>query len=96
MLINTHQPRKFYSVYLAVALLLIPIPLLAQNLAIISDNASHYQTSYKTLITNQLSQDPSIQLRNIPTSSLSTETLIKDSPDILINLDNKAIKNSWN
>ncbi len=92
MLINTHQPRKFYSVYLAVALLLMPIPLLAQNLVIISDNASHYQTTYKTLITNQLSQDPSIQLRNIPTSSLSTETLIKDSPDILINLDNKAIK----
>lgn len=77
---------------MSVTLLGMPALSLAQNVVLIYDKDSNYQTTFANLLSKQLAIDPDLSLSRIAASSLSIPTLTKKQPDLIVNLDNSTAR----
>jgi len=85
------QIKRHYTPLLIV-LLMMPITSLAQNVTLIYDDNSSYQTHFLNSLSNQLLSNSRVNLTTITTALLSIETLIKEPVDIIINVNNDTIQ----
>lgn len=86
------QIKKLRYIYLLLVLFAMPITSFAQNVTLIYDDNSLYQTNFVTSLSGQLLSNTHINLTTITITSLSIETLKQEPIDIIINLNNDTIK----
>jgi len=92
MLINPLLQIKLRYALLLIVLLVMPITLLAQNVTVIYDDKSRYQTNFVNSLSNQLLSSTHVNLTTVTTALLSIETLKKEPIDIIVNVNNDTIE----
>lgn len=80
---------KRYHISLLVLTFAIPITAFGQNVALIYDKDSRYQSSFVDTLSSQLSPTV-IQLKHINSADLSIDALKKDLPDLIISLNDHS------
>jgi len=70
----------------------MPITSFAQNITIIYDDNSRYQTNFANILSKQLPPNFNVKSVTAKTASLTIASDKKDSKDIIINLNNDATK----
>ena len=80
------------NVLLSVALLAMPVLSLAQNVVLIYDENSAYQTTFANLLGKKLSINSDLHLTKVTANALSMPALIKQQPDLIVNLDNSMTR----
>jgi len=76
---------------LGIIIFICPLSAFAQNISILYDQQSPYQSKFFNALSTQLAEIKTIRLRVIPSHKLSKETLKKQRAEHLINLDNSSI-----
>ena len=92
MLINTLIQSKLQWILLAIVLLVMPITSVAQNITIIYDDNSHYQTNFANILSKQLSPNFDVNVITKVATILAMSISIS-SVDTIINLNNDVTKN---
>ncbi|MBV1912302.1 MAG: ABC transporter substrate-binding protein [Cycloclasticus sp.] len=87
-----HLIKKLRYIYLLMVLFAMPITSFAQNVTLIYDDNSLYQTNFVNSLSAQLLSNTHVNLTTITTTSLSIETLKKAPSDIIVNVNNDTIK----
>ena len=75
-----------------VLLLLTPIPTLANNIVLVYDDNSNYQTHFTSELSKKLLSQKGITLKTITNASLSITRLKKALPDLIVSLNDDASK----
>jgi len=70
----------------------MPITSLAQNVTVIYDDNSRYQTNFVKSLSTQLISNTHVNLTTVTTALLSVETLKKEPIDIIVNVNNDTIE----
>lgn len=77
-----------YRAILLFVVFALPIIAFAQNITLIYDENSQYQTRFADVFSKQLSSHKETRLTTRTSNSLSIADLKKSQPDVIINLDN--------
>lgn len=92
MLISQLLQLKRHYTLLLLKLLMLPLSSLAQNVTLIYDESSRYQSHFVNSLSNQLLSNTDVNLTTITTASLSIDTLRKEPIDVIINVNNDTIQ----
>jgi hypothetical protein len=92
MLIGRLLKKKASYTATLLVLLMISTSALAQNITLIYDDNSHYQSHFVNSLSSQLLSNTNVNLTTITTALLSIEALKKVPADLIVNVNNDTIK----